>query len=810
MSEQTKSSLLAMEAYNQIKGECIITSLMPEYARQCGAEGMVVLKNNGILPLQANAKVAVFGRCQVDTFMVGYGSGGDIHPPYHVSILDGLKNSSLVQVNEALARRYESWCHAKENIADPGEYWGWWPHSYPEMPLDEVTVSDAAKESDVAIFVIGRAAGEDRENRMEEGGYYLTAQEKELLALVKKYFRQMVLVFNCGNTIDMAWTTEQDYDAIVYMWLGGMEGGNALADILTGKETPSGKLPATIAREYQDYPSSANFGDPVQNIYEEDIYVGYRYFETFAPEKILYSFGYGLSYTTFETTVEKAYSSEEGFFCTLVVRNSGAAAGKEVVQLYLQPPQGKLGKEHKRLSAYRKTRKLAPGEEEKVTFFVDRSAMASYDDVGKTGVTSAWVLEEGIYEFTCGTSGVDGRLCYASVGTYSQKEFLVIEKLKPVCALQQPIQRMVPKGENSPARLEWEAVPAGTVDMRKRILENLPKEIPYTGDRGIVFADVCAGQATVDDFIAQFTEEELQSLTRGEGGIDRPSGVEGNEGVFGGFYPPVGEKGVPVIVTADGPAGIRINRYTSLLPCGTVLAATFNEALVERLYERMAEEMERFEVDVLLAPGMNIQRNPLCGRNFEYFSEDPYLTGKMGIAAVKGIQSTGRSACPKHFATNNQENARYTNNSVLSERALREIYLPAFRACITQARPKIVMMCYNKINGVWGHYNYDLAKTVLQDEWHHQGMIVTDWWMRKAQSPEFPEMRDNAYRIRAQVDVLMPGNDGPGDGYVRSYDPDETLLETLGKENGITRDEIHRVARNVLNFCRQAEAYRKK
>ena len=801
--------LLAMETHVNILGDKIVTPGISAIARQCGSEGMVLLKNNGVLPLKQQEKIAVFGRCQVDTFMVGYGSGGDIHPPYAVNILDGLRNSHSVQVYETLASAYEDWCRQPENIADSGRYWwGWWPFSYPEMPLSEEMVENAAKESETAIFVIGRAAGEDRDNRLEEGSYYLTTQEKEQLELVKKHFAKVVLVLNCSSIVDMAWTEDEKFDAIIYMWLGGMEGGNSLADILTGKESPSGKLTSTIARDIKDYPSTDNFGDPEKNIYEEDIYVGYRYFETFAPEKVLFSFGYGLSYTTFETTMKEFSVIEDAFSCTLVTKNTGSVSGKEVIQLYMEAPQGVLGKEHRRLVAYKKTKKLAPGEIEEMVLTVDKLEMASYDDLGKTGVTSAWVMEAGTYKFYTGRSKADGKLCYDLVSSFELEELCVVEQLEPICSLQEPICRIKPIGTSIPATIGKEEVPVGPVDLRQRILDNLPKEAPYTGDRGITFQDVCAGKAEMDDFIAQLTEEELQSLTRGEGGIERPRGIEGNQGIFGGFYPPVEEKGVPLIITDDGPAGLRISYYTSLLPCGTVLAATFNEELIESLYERIAEELERFRIDVMLAPGINIQRNPLCGRNFEYYSEDPHLTGKIGCAAVRGIQSRGRSACTKHFACNNQETQRYTNNSILSERALREIYIKAFRMCVTQAKPKIMMMCYNKVNGVWGHYNYDLATTVLRKEWKHEGMVVTDWWMRKAPSPEFPEMRDNAYRIRAQVDVLMPGNDGPGDGHIRYYNPDETLLETLGKENGITRDEIHRSVRHVLNFCKQTGGYK--
>ncbi len=805
MSEEN-TEFLAMPAHLDIWGEKKITPGVSEIARKCGAEGMILLENNGVLPLRENEKIAVFGRCQVDTLMVGYGSGGDIHPPYQVNILDGLRNSKRVTVDETLAKEYETWCRKAENAADPGTVWAWWPFSYPEMPLEESRIEEAAKGSDIALYVIGRAAGEDRESQLTAGSYYLTEQEKEQISLVRKHFRHVVLILNCGNIIDMEWSREAGCDAVVLMWLAGMEGGNALADILTGKETPSGKLAATIAESYEDYPSSSNFGDPEQNVYEEDIYVGYRYFETFAPGKIRYSFGYGLSYTTFETTVNKAERTKDGFSCQVTVRNTGERAGKEVVQLYLSAPQGKLGKEYKRLVAFQKTGKLAPGEEERILLTTDRKWLASYDDLGKTGHKSAWVMEEGTYQFTLGTSGKDGRLCYIPAGSFVQETLEVTEQLEPICSLQQPISRLT-TGTDNQGEQRKEEVPAGTVDLKGRILNGLPKELPYTGDKGIRFEDVCAGRADMDEFIAQLDEEELQSLTRGEGGLERPRGIEGNQGIFGGFLASVEEKGVPLAVTDDGPAGLRICRYTSLFPCGTLLACSFAPELTEELYGKAAEEMERFGIDVMLAPGMNIQRNPLCGRNFEYYSEDPYVAGKMGSAAVRGIQSRGRSACPKHFACNNQETRRYFNNSILSERALREIYFPAFRTCIAEGKPKTLMMSYNKINGVWSHYNYDLATTVLRKEWKYSGMVVTDWWMRRAPSPEFPGVRDNAYRVRAQVDVLMPGNEDAQDP-VKDYHPDGTLLESLGKEGGITRDEIHRSVRNVLNFCKQIKGYK--
>ena len=308
---------------------------------------------------------------------------------------------------------------------------------------------------------------------------------------------------------------------------------------------------------------------------------------------------------------------------------------------------------------------------------------------------------------------------------------------------------------------------------------------------------MAAGTITLDAFIAQLSDKELEALSRGEGGMNSSLGVIGNAGAFGGVIESLRKKGVPPVITSDGPSGLRLRKFTALLPSGTALACTWNDALVEEMFTHIGKEMKKQGVDVVLSPGMNIHRNPLCGRNFEYFSEDPLLTGKMAAAVVRGVQSQGGSCCPKHFACNNQETKRNTNDSRVSERALREIYLRGFEICVKESHPNTIMTSYNKVNGVWSHYNYDLTTTILRNEWGFDGVVITDWWMRKSASPEFPKIKDNAYRVRAQVDVLMPGNMGH---VSRKYQSDGTLLATLGKQDGITRAELQRTAKNVLGF----------
>ena len=328
------------------------------------------------------------------------------------------------------------------------------------------------------------------------------------------------------------------------------------------------------------------------------------------------------------------------------------------------------------------------------------------------------------------------------------------------------------------------------------ILTELPARIKAAPVYGTL-DDVKAGKLSLEAFAAGLSVEDLEALTRGEGMMNVACGVPGNAGGFGGVTESLRKKGVSELVTADGPAGLRLQKFSSLMPIGTALACTWNTELVEALHQKLGEEMTHYGVDVHLGPGMNIHRNPLCGRNFEYYSEDPLLTGKIAAAAVRGVQSRGHASCPKHFACNNQETKRNTNDSRLSERAMREIYLRGFEICVREAHPLTIMTSYNKVNGVWSHYNYELATAVLRGDWGFEGVVITDWWMQHAASPEFPKLKDNAYRVRAGVDVLMPGDWAK---HIRRYRSDGTLLDTLGQSEGITLAELQRTAVRVLRL----------
>lgn len=779
-----------MQEENTADGTARAFEPMPDIALKAAEESIVLLKNiNNTLPVKDDEVISVFGRCQFDYFYVGYGSGGDVNAPYQVNLIKGLKESNA-NIYSPVLNLYEDWC--EKNPVSHG-FWGHWPMCFPEMELEERIVKSAANNSHSAIVVIGRAAGEDRENKPEQGSYYLTDTEIKMLDLVTAHFNKVTVIMNCGNIVDMAWTEKygDKITALVYAWQCGMESGNALANVLMGKTTPSGKLPCTIARNYEDYSSSANFGGKDYNNYEEDIFVGYRYFETFCRDKVLYPFGFGLSYTDFEIKPVSFERKDDKFYITADVKNVGNVSGKEIVQLYVKAPQGKLSKAERSLVAFGKTNELAPDESESIHFEFSLYDISSFDDCSKSSHKYAYVIESGEYTFYIGNS-VRTDMKAGNV----QLEDMVVEQLDEVCGIKDSFERMVAKEKDGRLIIGKEQLAPSKPYLKDRITNNLPVEIGFKGDRGYKLADVKDGKITLDDFISQLNNDELEALTRGQGMMNSNLGVVGNAGAFGGIIPSLREKGVAPIITTDGPAGIRIKKYTSLIPCGTALASTWNCSLIELLTTVMGAEMLEHGSDVLLAPGMNIQRNVLCGRNFEYFSEDPVLSGKMGAAYVNGIQTNGVSACPKHFACNNQEVRRTKNDSRVSQRALREIYLKGFEICVKESKPLNIMTSYNKINGVWSHYNYDLVTTVLRKEWGYEGNVMTDWWMQKSASPEFPSVKDNAYRVRAQVDVLMPG----GKHNAKKYKSDGTLLATIGKTDGITRAELERTARNVLNL----------
>lgn len=636
-------------------------------AREMAAEGLVLLKNdNKALPLKQGETVSVFGRMQNHYYKSGTGSGGMVNVARVVGILDALNECKDVNVNQKLAETYAAW--DKEHPVELGLGWGQEPWSQAEMPVTEELVQEAAGESDSAIVIIARTAGEDKDNTLEKGAFMLTDIETDMLRLVRENFQKMVVLLNVGGLIDMSFLDTISPDACMYVWQGGMVGGYGVADVLVGDVSPSGKLTDTIAYDIKDYPAYDNFGGEERNFYAEDIYVGYRYFETFAKDKVRYPFGYGLSYTDFKIGVKHASMDFEKGVANICVKvtNTGKRLGKEVVQVYGEMPQGRLGKPSRVLIDFAKTKELVPGLSDELKFEIPLDRMASFDDSGVTGHRNCYVLEAGDYTIHVGNSIRNTTECLF----FELTETVELQKLQEALAPYEKFDRMKPFcDENGRMLIEYEETPLVTVDMYDRREQELPEEIPVTGDKGITLLDVREGRATMDEFIAQFDDEDLACFVRGEG-MGSSLVTAGTASAFAGVSPNLIAHKIPSVCCDDGPSGMRLDSGMKAfsLPNGTLCGCSFNKELNTRLYALLGLEMTANKVEVLLGPGMNIQRHPLNGRNFEYFSEDPYLTGSIATAQLEGLKSSGVSGTIKHFCGNNQEYHRHTTDSVISQR----------------------------------------------------------------------------------------------------------------------------------------------
>ena len=759
-------------------------------ARATVAEGCVLLRNEEkALPIREGEKVSVFGRSQFNYFKSGTGSGGMVNAPYEVSIPDALKEENI-ELNASLMKIYEEWI--EDHPFDKGKGWANEPWCQEEMELTDEVVSAAASCSDLALVVIGRTAGEDKDNYAGEGSYFLTAIEEKMLALVCAAFSRVAVILNVGNIIDMKFVDKYEPQAVMYVWQGGIEGGHGVADVLMGRVTPSGHLTDTIAYDIEDYPSAMNFGNETKSFYQEDIYVGYRYFETVAKDKVMYPFGYGLSYTVFAQEVTDKVQTGDEISLTIKVTNTGDTAGKDVVQVYYQPPQGALYKPVRNLIRFAKTKELQPGEEQSLTLTFPVTEMVSFDDSGVTGYKNAYVLEAGEYIIYTGANVRDAKAAM----TVSLQEMRVVEQLQEACAPVEAFERFVYKiNPDGTVEKKTEAVPLRSIDLKKRVVDNRPQAPEYTGDKGYRFKDVMAGTVTKEEYIAQLSDEDLICMARGEG-MCSSKVTPGIAGSFGGVTASLEKFGMPIGGCADGPSGIRMDCGTKafLNPNGTLLACTFNTELVEELYQWEGMELLLNKIDTLLGPGMNIHRNPLNGRNFEYFSEDPYMTGKMASAVLKGLAKYGVTGTIKHYAGNNQEYSRHGVDTIVSQRALREIYLKGFEIAVKEGKAYSVMTSYNPLNGIWTAGNYDLNTTILRDEWGFDGLVMTDWWAKINDDFEDKEPAINklSIMIRAQNDVYMVVSDA-------AVNPHNDDAEAALAEGRITRGELARNASNILS-----------
>lgn len=762
--------------------------------RQAAAEGCVLLKNdNGALPLKKGEKVAVFGRTQFDYIKSGTGSGGLVNTPYVINIYDGLKGASEITVDETVADTYRAWL--KDHPFDKGVGWAQEPWSQVEMPVSDELAKSAAEANDVALIVIGRLAGEDKDNKEEEGSYLIRADEYAMTQMVKKYFKRVAVLINSGNIIDMKWVEEINPDAVLYVWQGGNEGGNAVADVVTGKVNPSGRLADTIAYNISDYPSTANFGDPKLALYKEDIFVGYRYFESFAKDKVMYPFGFGLSYTTF--TQKSSLSFENGIVTvTTDVTNTGDVSGKDVVQVYFEAPQGKLGKAKRELIRFAKTSELNPGETETLTLEFGINDMKAFDDQGATGSFCAFVLEAGDYNIYAGKNVREAEFA----GSVNVPKTVIVEEVSDALAPKTPFDRLTSDIDGNPV---YRPVTLRRKSPYEHILEERKtlKEIPYAGPMKYKLSDVASKKISLDEFIAGLSDKELIQMTRGEG-MCSARVTPGTAAAYCGVTDDLESYGIPAVCCTDGPSGLRLDSGAKAMqgPNGVCLACTFNKDLVEKAYEYMGIELRYNKIDSLLGPGMNIHRNPLNGRNFEYFSEDPYLTGAMGVAELKGLHKNKVTGTIKHFCCNNQEIGRHSVDSVVSARALREIYLKGYEMCVKEAGAYNIMTTYGILNGTHTSSNFDLNTLVLRHDWNYRGITETDWWSRINDEDGESDIKFTSLMIRGGNDLFMVSKDATTNG--NGDDSEEGL-----KSGVFTRAELQRNVRNILDVALRTAAF---
>ncbi|MFG6369435.1 MAG: glycoside hydrolase family 3 C-terminal domain-containing protein [Lachnospiraceae bacterium] len=775
-----------------------------QIARVAATEGMVLLKNeNNILPIPKGTALALYGAGATHTIKGGTGSG-DVNSRKTVSILEGLTNAGYQIVTKRWLDAYDDayekarveWRdaifqkEAQMREVENSDFHFFFAYSstpfvFPAGALPE------KEDAEIAIYVLSRQAGEGKDRANEGGDFLLSDQEEQMIEKICALYPHVVIVLNTGGMIDLSFADRySNIEGILYMHQPGMEAGNALADLVCGTVTPSGKLTDSWPCSYLDYPNALIFSHNNKNVekeeYIEGIYVGYRYFDTFGVP-VRYSFGYGLSYTNFsiETIGIEHFNlgtQEPEIGVKVKIINIGTHyTGREVVQLYVSCPQNQLDKEYRRLVGFYKTSPLAPGASEETTIRFAVRAMASYYEE-----RSAWMLEEGCYGIFVGNSLESSVFC-ASVQMDGDA---ILAETEHICPIQESLDELKGNTEQVDARRqEWLKEVKSKPEITIHNFDIKKKTISYERD----FHDF-------SDEVAAFVEhlETNQLIKLATGDISKAQGS--NIGAAGNSVPGSAaqtsgcaiEQGLATIVLADGPAGLRLNKtyqavdgkpmsmpfemaiedgffargtlekkgetyyqYCTAIPVGTVLAQSWDIKIIKECGLAVAQEMDEFGVTLWLAPGMNIHRNPLCGRNFEYYSEDPLLSGIVAAAMTDGVQSRkGCGTTIKHFACNNQEDNRMHSDSIVSERALREIYLKGFEIAVTKSQPMAIMTSYNLINGIHAANNYDLCTKVVRNEWGYQGLIMTDW----ATTHNEPKCTASGC-MRAGNDIVMPGCD---------------------------------------------------
>lgn len=780
-------------------------------ARKAAEEGIVLLKNeNHFLPLQTGCKIALYGSGAAHTIKGGTGSG-DVNERECISVWQGMKNEGFEIANENWLQNYiqlyqdkrEEWKNSilkrtAENKNPKENFFTIYTNTPFEMPCGKM-IEKSEEDVKTAFFVISRIAGEGADRYTKKGDYYLTDAESALLKSICNHYENVVAVINTGGQIDLSFMDKFDnIRSLLYISQPGMEGGNAFAGVISGRVNPSGKLADTWAYQYDDYPSAATFshnnGNVETEIYTEGIYVGYRYFDSF-DKKVRYSFGYGMSYTDFSITfkgIEK--TGRDTIHIKVEVENRGKFDGKETVQIYMSAPSKNVAKVARSLIGYEKTKLLKSNEKTILDISIPVEGLYYYNEE-----KSGWMIDEGLYGIWIGSNLKDSTL---AAGITLDADVLVC-KLRHICKMQENIQELVQPEEKCIAK-EKQYI--------RKIEENdMPVVFLKASDYETKVQEYKKNSEIYDqetmEFVNQLSIDQCIKLAAG----DPAKAQGGNLGAAGSTVPgSAGEtsdcaidKGLASIVLADGPAGLRLMKYyhinegklvpmpfefsleggifyeetrklpgqryyqyTTAIPVGTMLAQTWNKKLLYEIGDMIGKEMEFFGVTLWLAPGMNIHRNPLCGRNFEYYSEDPYLTGTIAAAITNGVQSNkGCGTTIKHFACNNQEDNRMGSDSVVSERTLREIYLKGFEIAVKEAHPMSIMTSYNLINGIHAANNADLCTDVLRNEWKFDGMIMTDWT-----TTEVDDSCTASGCMRAGNDLVMPGNFSDSDNMYKELE----------------------------------------
>ena len=752
-------------------------------AADAAAEGTVLLKNDGTLPLAAGTRICLFGRGAGSGFLFGGGGSGSLYTIGRKNVAEALTEAG-VEIFQPVVDFYTEFVNKEtaDRMAAGGEVLNYWyrGHSRPEPKLPEELYQQAKAFGGTAVYILPRHSSEGTDygdRSTEKGGFRLYDEEMELLEKITRDFEKVVVILNVCGPIEVEYFKNNDrIGAVLYSMYGGHLAGPVLADMLFGKRYPSGHLQDTLAHTIEDYPTTKTFRESENYVnYTEDIFVGYRYFETFAPEKVSYPFGFGLSYTTFSTAVQSASLEKNTVKLTVSVTNTGSFKGKEVVQAYLTAPQGKLGKARKVLSGFQKTMELTPGESQNVKITFDIREFGSFDDMGKVK-ESAFILEKGAYTVSVGTNVRDTASCLE----FTLDEDIICRQCHAYCAPAALPERLTADGtyEKLPAAVPVAHKPRGYKLKQDKL------------EREISLESACKN-GNLDAFIATLSDEDLVSMLYGHPDFNAAD----TNGIGMLRQQKRDPKKVPLVPTADGPAGLRIfpdsGIYPTHFPCANLVAQSWNLNIAQRIGAAGAKEVKENNAGIWLSPALNIHRSPLCGRNFEYYSEDPLIAGLFASANVKGVQSQNIAATVKHYLANNKEVNRKGCDSRVSQRAIREIYARGFEIVCKKAKPWALMTSYNPLNGTNVSANWEAINGILRSEWGYEGVVMTDWWA-------FTHIEDE---LNAGSDVKMPEHISlQWEQACKPYDLTESLYN--GK---LDRTTVYAAVRRILSMMDKFE-----